>query len=71
MIGEVSLFGVYIPSLLLLAVIALILTSIAARVLALLSVYRVFAYRPIVDIAVFILILGALALFTVSPDMTA
>jgi len=57
MTGEISIGGVYLPSILLLAVAAVILTGIATRLLA-------FAYRPLVDLALFILILGLLALLT-------
>jgi hypothetical protein len=66
--AEVSLFGVYVPGLLLLAVMALLLAYICSRLLASISAYRVFAYRPLVDLALFVILLGALALFTAAPD---
>lgn len=67
--GEVSLFGVYVPGLLLLAVAAAVLTALVSRVFALLSLYRVFAYRALVDVAVYILILGGLVLAFAPPGV--
>ncbi|MBV9843170.1 MAG: DUF1656 domain-containing protein [Sphingomonadaceae bacterium] len=60
MIGEISIGGVYMPSLLLLGVVALLLTGIAARLLNLIGAYRLVFYRPLADVALFVLILGAL-----------
>ena len=51
MIGETSIGGVYVPSLLLLAMASLVLTAFATRLLALVGAYRLVAYRPIVDLA--------------------
>jgi len=62
MIGEISIGGVYIPALLVLVLLALILTGLLTRLLALISAYRFVAYRPLVDIALFILLLGLLVL---------
>jgi len=63
MIGEVSLFGVYLPLLIVLSAIALVLAGVLSRVFALVGVYRLFAYRPLVDLALFILLLGLFTLF--------
>ncbi len=65
MLGEVSIGGVYVPALLLLSAFALGLTGCVARVLVLLGVYRFLAYRPLVDGALFILLLGLLTLLTI------
>ncbi len=64
MTGEIAIGGVYLPSILLLGVAAVILTAIATRLLAFAGAYRVVTYRPLVDLAVFVLILGLLALLT-------
>jgi uncharacterized protein DUF1656 len=64
MVGEVSIGGVYVPALLLLAALALALTGCVARLLVLLGVYRFLAYRPLVDGALFVLLLGLLTLLT-------
>jgi hypothetical protein len=64
MIGEISIGGVYLPTFLLLVVAALVLTGIASRLIATFGLYRFVAYRPIVDLALYLLILGLLALLT-------
>jgi hypothetical protein len=63
MMGEVSLGGVFVPTLLLLALAALILTYGLTRGIGLLGLYRFVAYRAIVDLSIFVLLLGALAFF--------
>ena len=68
MTGEVAIFGVYLPALLVLAVAAIVLTGILTRLLTLVAAYRVIVYRPLVDLAIFILILGLLSLLTGSPN---
>ena len=64
MIGEVSIGGVYIPSLLLFAGAAAILTALLSRILSLLGFYRLVAYRPLTDIALFFLLLAAIVRLT-------
>jgi hypothetical protein len=64
MIGEISIFGVYMPTLLLLGLVALVLTGLLTRLFALTGVYRLVAYRPLVDLCVFLLLLGLLAYFS-------
>ncbi|CAN5401273.1 hypothetical protein BH10PSE15_BH10PSE15_01750 [soil metagenome] len=67
MTGEVSLFGVFVPGLLLLAIAAAVLTALISRLFAIVGVYRIFAYRPLVDVAVYILVLGGLVLAFAPP----
>lgn len=62
MTGEISIGGVFVPTLLLLAILALIVTGLVSRLFANLALYRLVAYRPLVDVALFVLILGALSL---------
>ena len=69
MTGEVNLFGIYVPGLLLLAIAAAALTAIVARLAALLGLYRIFAYRPLVDVAIYVLILGGLVLAFAPPGV--
>jgi hypothetical protein len=64
MIGEVALGGVFVPTILLLAMAALMLTGAATRLLSAFGAYRFVAYRPLVDFALFFLILGLLSLLT-------
>ncbi|QGP79571.1 DUF1656 domain-containing protein [Sphingobium sp. CAP-1] len=62
MTGEIALGGVYVPTLLLLALAALALCWGVTRLIGAFGLYRFLAYRAAVDLSLFILILGALAL---------
>lgn len=64
MIGEISIGGVYIPVLLMFGCAAVILTAVLSRLLSLVGFYRWVAYRPITDIALFLLLLAALVRLT-------
>ncbi|WP_260924092.1 DUF1656 domain-containing protein [Novosphingobium sp. 9] len=61
MIGEISLFGVFIPTLLLLGVLAAAVTLLLTPLVNMLGLYRFFAYRALVDLCLFILLLGLFA----------
>lgn len=67
MIGEISIFGVYLPALLVLAIVAILLTGVATRLLTLVGAYRAIVYRPLVDLAIFVLVLGLLSTLTGRP----
>lgn len=58
MIGEVSIGGVFFPPLLLLAFGVLVLTAILSRLLQTIGFYRYVAYRPLVDLSLFVILLG-------------
>ena len=60
MIGEFNLYGVYLPWLLVLAVLALALGWAMRKVLAACGVYRVVWHPALFDLALFILILYGL-----------
>ena len=62
MTGEIALGGVYVPTLLLLALVALILAWAVTRLIGALGLYRFLAYRAAVDLSLFVLILGGLAI---------
>ena len=64
MIGDVSIGGVYVPSLLLFACAAVILTAVLSRLLSLGGFYRLVANRPVTDISFFLLLLAAIAWVT-------
>jgi hypothetical protein len=64
MIGDVVIGGVYIPALLLLALVALALTGLLTQILQIAGFYRLIAYRPLVDLCLFLLLLGLLVLLT-------
>lgn len=61
MIGEINVYGVFVPILLVWAVIALTVTAALRRVLAHIGFYRLVWHRPLVDLSLFVIILAALA----------
>jgi len=62
MMHDVVIGGVYLPALLMLGVVALILTGLLTRLINLTGGYRFVVYRPLVDVALFVIILGLLVL---------
>jgi hypothetical protein len=64
MIGEITIGGVYVPSLLLLVCATIGLTGLLSRLLSVVGFYRLVAYRPLTDIALFFLLLLAVARLT-------
>lgn len=64
MIGEISIGGVFFPPLLLLGFLALALTGVLSRLFQIIGLYRFVAYRPLVDLALFVLLLGLAVLLT-------
>jgi hypothetical protein len=63
MIGEVDLYGLYIPPLLLLTLAALVLSRLLNRVLARLGAYRFVWHPALFDCALFVIVLGTLSYF--------
>lgn len=61
MIGEVSLYGIYVPPLLLLALLALVVSRLLNRVLARTGFYRHVWHPALFDFSLFIIVLGSLA----------
>lgn len=59
--GEVSILGVYLPTLLLIAVIASILTMLLMRLADFVGFYRIVAYRALVDLCLYIMVFGAIS----------
>jgi hypothetical protein len=64
MIGEISIGGVYIPSLLLLVLVAVMLVALLSRLFSMVNLYRFVTYRPLADIALFLLLLAAVVWIT-------
>ena len=62
MTGEVALGGIFLPTLVLLAGAALVLTAVATRLVGAFGLYRFVAYRALVDLCLFVLILASLSL---------
>ncbi|OZI61089.1 DUF1656 domain-containing protein [Bordetella genomosp. 11] len=57
MIGEVSLYGIYMPWLLILAILTLGLSWFVRRLLALTGVYRLVWHPALFDLALYVLLL--------------
>lgn len=66
MIGEISLGGVYVPTLLLIALAALFLSSLFIGLLGRIGAYRFLAYKALVDLAIVVLTFGALFLIAIA-----
>lgn len=63
MIGEVSLYGIYFPPLLLLALLALVVSRLLHRVLARTGLYRHVWHPALFDFSLFVIVLGSLVHF--------
>ena len=61
MTGEIAIYGIFIPTLLVLAIAAAIVTMGLMRLFNVIGVYRLFAYRALVDLCLFVLVLGFFA----------
>lgn len=61
MIGEVDLFGVFMPALLPVLVLALALTALLRRALAAAGFYRLVWHRPLFDLALLVIVTGLVA----------
>jgi len=59
MIGEIDLYGVFVSPLLIWVAIALPLTAILRRVLARVGLYRFVWHRPLFDLALLVVMVGA------------
>ena len=64
MIGEISIDGVYIPALLLLVLVAVVMVALLSRLFVMVGLYRFVTNRPLADIALFLLLLAAVAWMT-------
>jgi protein AaeX len=63
MIGEVSLYGLYVPPLLLLTLLALLVSRGLNRLLARTGFYRFVWHPALFDFSLFVIVLGSLAYF--------
>jgi hypothetical protein len=61
MIGEIDIYGVFVPILLVWGLIALVLTSALRWILTRVGFYRLVWHRPLVDLSLFVLIMAAVA----------
>jgi hypothetical protein len=63
MIGEISLYGIYVPWLLLMALLALALSRALSYLLARVGFYRLVWHPALFDFAMFVIVLGAVSTF--------
>ncbi len=59
MIGEFDIYGVYFPVFVVVAAIAFFLQLAVKRLLDAFAVYRFVWHRPLFDLAVYVILLGA------------
>lgn len=59
MIGEIDLYGVFVPTLLVCGLVAMAMLGLLRRVLTRIGVYRVVWHAPLVNLALFVIILAA------------
>lgn len=64
MIGEIDIYGVFIPPLLVWIVAALALTAVLRRLLRWLGFYWLVWHRPLFDFALLVIVLGAVVAAT-------
>jgi hypothetical protein len=67
MIAELSLYGLYVPTLLPLAIGALICTRLLGRLLLRLGAYRLVWHPALFELALFFIVLGGLSALLTSP----
>jgi Protein of unknown function (DUF1656) len=61
MIGEIDLFGVFLPPLLVWLAIGLLLSAVLRAMLYRLGVYRYVWHRPLFDLALLVILTGAVS----------
>ncbi|PRH84444.1 DUF1656 domain-containing protein [Labrys okinawensis] len=58
--ADIDIFGVYVPSLMILALLAVITNLLLRSVLARVGVYRLVWHRSLFDLALFVIVLSGL-----------
>jgi hypothetical protein len=61
MIGEIDIYGVFVPILLVWGVIALPITAVLRRLLGRIGFYRLVWHRPLVDLSLLVLVMAGVA----------
>lgn len=59
--GDFNIFGVYVPALMGLALVAFILNIVLRRILAWVGFYKIVWHRALFDLALYVILLGGLA----------
>ena len=68
MIAELDIFGIYLPALLVWALLALLLSSLLRRTLIRAGIYARVWHPPLFDAALFLLLLGGIVALTAWID---
>ncbi len=63
MIGEIDVYGVFVPALLAWGILALVLTAVLRLLLGWAGFYRLVWHRPLVDLSLFVVILAAVVAY--------
>jgi hypothetical protein len=58
MIGEIDIFGVFVPAVLVLMLIAYVLSLVVRMVFGRIGLYRFVWHRSVFDLAVYVMLLG-------------
>ena len=61
MIGELDIYGVFVPILLAWGLAALLLTAVLRHVLLRVGFYQLVWHRPLVDLSLFIIVMAVVA----------
>ncbi|AHL75653.1 hypothetical protein CH92_11270 [Stutzerimonas stutzeri] len=64
MTGQLNVYGVYVPVLLVMMLIAYLLKNLLGMVLTKLGLYRWVWHPPLFNLALYVMVLGALFTFT-------
>jgi hypothetical protein len=62
--ADIDLYGVYVPRLLVLMLLTLVLTIVLKRALSWIGAYSLVWHRGLFDLALYVLVLGAMSSFT-------
>jgi hypothetical protein len=61
MFGDFDIFGVFVPRILVMALLAYLLNLLLRRILSWVGLYRLVWHPALFDLALFVLLLGAIA----------
>ncbi|MFK4441680.1 undecaprenyl pyrophosphate phosphatase UppP [Caballeronia udeis] len=62
MIGEIDIYGVYLPAVLVLMLVSYLFCLIVTRVFARVGLYRFIWHRSIFDLAIYVIVLGVVVI---------
>ncbi len=64
MIGEIDIFGVFVPAILVLMLVAYLINLVVQKVFARAGLYRFVWHRSIFDLGTYVLVLGLVVLIS-------